>query len=149
MSAGFYDDEVAFDRSDDGHNLEKSFPGGLPQGRHPFDGVMGVLPGHSPAVAYRMNVSNVGGYNKKNPFYIYNHRGEKVQLYYEGGKKKLKRVPLPKQDEKVIKKEEALQDPKILFKYLKQQNRYYDDEFKERNRNLLSFEEKKPLNSNY
>lgn len=139
MSAGFYDDEVGFDRSDDGLNLQQSL------GTNPFDGIFGALPGHSPATATRMNVSDLGGYNRKNPFYIYNHRGQKVQLYYEGGKKKLKRVPLPKDEEKVIKKEEALEKPKLLFKYLKQQNRYYDEEYKEKNSILLNFEEKRPM----
>jgi hypothetical protein len=67
-----------------------------------------------------------GGFTAKNPAVCFSNTGHEVEVSYERGKKKLKRIRLKKDEERKVTKEEALEDTKKMFKYLKQYNKAAD-----------------------
>lgn len=74
-----------------------------------------------------------GGKNVKNPAVCFNgNTGHEVEVCFERGKKKLKRVRLKKDEKREITKEEALESEKKMFKYLKQYSQKKDLEWESR-----------------
>lgn len=70
-----------------------------------------------------------GGRNAKNPAVCYNNHGQEVEVTFERGKKKLKRIRLKKDEARKITKDEALESTKKMFKYLKQYSKQKDLEW--------------------
>jgi len=69
----------------------------------------------------------MGGLAATNPGTVYNpHDGDQYELYFKNGKKQLKRVKTNKKEERPVTRDEALQNPKLMFKYLKQFNKKMD-----------------------
>jgi predicted DNA-binding antitoxin AbrB/MazE fold protein len=71
-----------------------------------------------------------GGRSAKNPAVCINDlTGHEVEVSFVRGKKKLKRVRLKEDEKRKITKDEALENPKKMFKYLKQYNKEQDMEW--------------------
>ena len=69
----------------------------------------------------------MGGYTSKSPAVVTNAQtGHAVEVFYKRGKKKLKRVKLNKDEQREVELDEALETPKKMFKYFKQQNKKKD-----------------------
>jgi len=75
----------------------------------------------------------MGGWGAKNPAVVHHEKtGHEVEISFVRGKKKLKRVRLKKDEERKLTKDEALENPKKMFKYLKQYNKSKDIEWEEK-----------------
>lgn len=80
-----------------------------------------------------------GGYSVQSPGSCINDRtGHLVEISYVKGKKKLKRVRLKKDEEHKLSLDEAAENPKLMFKFLKQQNKKLDLEWEEAELNKFS-----------
>jgi len=83
-----------------------------------WQGIIDVPRGHE--YLYKQ-MAPMGGYGANNPHLCFNEKsGHEVELTVVRGKKKLKRVRKKKDEERKVTKDEALENPKKMFKYLKQ-----------------------------
>ncbi len=74
-----------------------------------------------------------GGYTAANPATVCNSVGRSVEVHFgKGGKKVIKRVGKAKDEERKMSPEEAMEDPKKMFKYLKQKNKRDDIKWEEK-----------------
>lgn len=65
----------------------------------------------------------MGGWNVKNPATVLSDKtGQVVEVSFAKGKKKVKRVRLKKDEQKIVTQDEAVENPKKMMKYLKQLN---------------------------
>lgn len=77
-----------------------------------------------------------GGYTVTNPAAVLNSRGHSVNVVYgAGGKKKIKKVSNPDEEERKMSMEEAMENPNKMFKYLKQYNKRADRVWEEKELN--------------
>jgi hypothetical protein len=124
-SGVFYNDGVFASKTGSHSELE------IAQGKHhPLVGVMGVRTGRN-GRDMKKQLSSVGGYSEASPASVLNAKGERVEIHFKAGKKVLKRVKLTGDEEKKITKDEAMENPKLMFKFLKQQNKKKDEKWEE------------------
>jgi len=80
-----------------------------------------------------------GGHSVQNPGSTFNERtGHVVEISFVKGKKKLKRVRLKKDEDHQLTLDEASESVKLMFKFLKQQNKRLDLEWEEAELNKFS-----------
>lgn len=73
------------------------------------------------------NMPPPGGFTQSKPAAVFGTNGAAVEVFYgKGGKRKIRKIKRPKEDEKKITLEEAMETPEKMFKYLKQFNRRQD-----------------------
>ncbi len=84
--------------------------------------------------SFKNGASSYGGYTASAPAKVQggNNSLSMVEIHYKRGKKVLKRVKLSKDESKLVKKDEAMESLKKMFKYLKQQNRKKDEAWEAR-----------------
>lgn len=79
-----------------------------------------------------------GGFTASNPAAVQSSRGRAVEVVYgKGGKKTLRKVGNPDQEERRMTLEEALENPDKMFKYLKQYNKRKDEAHEEKELNAF------------
>lgn len=72
-----------------------------------------------------------GGRSVKHPARCFDGNGHEVEICFQRGKKKLKRVRLKKDEKRKVTKDEALESNQKMFKYLKQYSKQKDMEWEE------------------
>lgn len=100
---------------------------------HAWRGIIGGL-AERPHIFDRMPPP--GGFTATNPAVVHNSAGRAVEVVYgKGGKKKIRKVGNPKEEERRMTLEEALENPDKMFKYLKQYNKRKDEAWEEKELN--------------
>jgi len=69
-----------------------------------------------------------GGFTATNPAAVFGSSGRAVEVYYgKKGKRKIRKVGNEKDEERKVTIEEAMENQKKMFKYLKQFNKKQDE----------------------
>ncbi len=126
-AGSFYNDGVFANNRGNPSSSELS----IAQGKHhPLIGVIGTRTGRN-GRDMKKQLTSVGGYSAASPASVQNSKGERVEIHFKGGKKILKRVKVEGAEEKKVTKDESMENPKNMFKYLKQQNKRKDEQWEE------------------
>ena len=89
---------------------------------------MGILGGARGNESIYDDLPPPGGFTAAHPACVYNNSGVTVEVRFgKGGKKIIKKVKTNKNEERRITKEEAMDNPDKMFKYLKQFNKREDE----------------------
>jgi hypothetical protein len=74
----------------------------------------------------------MGGYTATAPATVMDSTGShEVEIYFKAGKKRLRKVPKPKDEKKRVTRDEAMESPDKMFLYLKQFNKKEDQKWEE------------------
>lgn len=83
-----------------------------------------------------------GGFTQSSPAAVYGTNGAAVEVFYgKGGKRKIRKIKKPKEEEHKISLEEAMETPEKMFKYLKQYNKRQDKIYEEKELNAYKDED--------
>lgn len=103
--------------------------GGVPH-PNPWSAIIDVPKGRKNEI-YN-NMPPLGGFTSHAPARTFDSStGKEVEIFFENGKKKIRRLKTPTSEKRQLSRDEALDNPDKMWLYLKQYNKRTDEKWEE------------------